>query len=864
MTSGRFKPYDPHVKPYYVRRTNDEWEEHRLILTRMHNNHFTRRAMIKALDARGFEVSSSQLASQLKKWNLATEVRHVVSETTDDAQQYVSAVDGKENDPVDVSNIGLREMITPWREVTTSSNTPQSVDSSVEGSNKAAGRQAMPSAIPLSDKPVSTSDKIHVRVSEPETHSSRLNQTGSNPKMHVDYESVKSGPMLRRTQALRDLAQILLQDTDFEWNDTAGNYIDKTEANYSQPDFLEPTLEPVTVDILFPVHPTEPNSSETRRPNTSGNSSLSSDTLVSQKNDTPNTSTCVDDLDSPMRSPSSLLLLPDFESVFGTRFSNVDTSAKPKTTVIERETSLPKPYSLRLRDRIAKNSPDWDFTFRDTASAGAIVRQLSTITEPWCTSFPTTCCCHSLFLAKESFAQSPELYKILMEQSPIHKLRYVMALLGLAETRPTGLNKEVLKGRLREALEFYLKQCTRADVKNNMASTILHRLLKVSESVLDGEYSVTTRLSTRSLSSTSLQTSALLEKIFKSVSPDKHSTNNETMPTTWFQECADNAITLDFAGLSPNKTSSLNQDGGQCFDNRPWAFNRDDSLSASQDDGSRENATSEHLRPIFDGTFLTTTATSIAIMLQQQHASVPIKGVSSHGPSDYTKVFSALGLMIALEFSANAAFLSSAPGPISDPAFWTSEMHKFVYTFIENLSQDADCADKFRKAYWLARTDQISSPDGKNIHTGPCKASREWSIFSRNIHDFDEDRPWIERQFLARRLSLPRDTAKEIVVGDGDHMSIHSESSATSFDQFQATAVRLQVGRVPSARTFRTTSSNRMSVESHLSWQLERVLEISDGGSGGVMDMSPADEEQYRSYQSQNSGGLDVLQPIVE
>jgi len=55
-----------------------------------------------------------------------------------------------------------------------------------------------------------------------------------------------------------------------------------------------------------------------------------------------------------------------------------------------------------------------------------------------------------------------------------------------------------------------------------------------------------------------------------------------------------------------------------------------------------------------------------------------------------------------------------------------------------------------------------------------------------------------------------------------------------------------------------------MSVESHLSWQLERVLEISDGGSGGVMDMSPADEEQYRSYQSQNSGGLDVLQPIVE
>ncbi|KAJ9655378.1 hypothetical protein H2198_005752 [Neophaeococcomyces mojaviensis] len=849
MTSGRFKAYNPDVgSSYYPRRTNDEWDQHRQILTRMHNNHFPRRQMIRALRLRGFEVSPSQLASQLKKWNLTAGARSTMPEVSgDDAQQYLSAVDGPEDASDNDTYLISFNTFSPPRRGSPSQNEQQSNKSNVGESGTAADQAIKVTTIPQPAEPTAISDRAPVGMCHPEPPAPVVDTTENTPKDSVDGRKTKLGPMLRRRQALHDLTELLLQDIDFQWDDTTTDEASRMEKGYPEPISLDPT----TLDASHPTRFAQPSESDTDRPSTSSDNASNSDTLFSEKNKSTGTSTCVNDPDSPMQSPSSLHLYPDYESVFGSKFSNVDTDGKPRTTISDQATSSPKLYSLKLRDRIAKNSPEWNSSFDDMASTGAIIRHLSTITEPWCTSFPTTCCCHSLFFAKDDFAQSPELYMILMEQSPIYKLQFVMALLSLVETRPKGSHKEVLKTRLRETVEFYLKQCTRTDVKNTMASTILHRLLKVSESILGGEYSATSRLSTRSLSSTSLQTSALMEKILKTTSLENRGTGDDNMPTKWFQECADNAITLDFAGLCPNKFSSLNR-RGQNFGNRPWALHQDESSSTLAINDSVEDHTTEYPRPIFDGTFLMTTAASIAKMLQQQHASVPVKGVSSHGPSDSKRIFSALGLMIALEFSTNVSFLYEAPGPISDPAFWTSQMHKFVYTFIENLGQDAECADKFRKAYWLARTDMIGR-DGKGIHTGQCKAAKEWTILDRSIHEFDEDRPWIERQFLAHRLTLPHDN--EIVMGD--HMSIHSESSATSFDRFQATAVRLQLGRLPSTKSFQTSSSKRMSAESHLSWQLDRLLEISDDGP---MDVSLTDEQ--RAEQDQRT--FDLMQTIAE
>lgn len=829
-TKQQFKAWDPHVKAYSSRRTNDEWEQHRPMLTRMHNKCRPRREMIAQLKQRGFEVTLSQLSSQLNKWGLTIGSRNVVPGSYDGRETSSTTSDPQADGSVgDADHQFFNSLPTPRENSPNPSRSrPRTgeADSSRSIENEVINAQG-PSPPPMSTKvmPIIKIPEITV-----------LSQTPKSNGAENRSATVQKAPQSSFTQHLRrkkavgnlmcnDLAEQLLDDIEIDWHatfaeDSSGNnqqLVDLLYPDYSNSDhdFFEkiPAFDPPDHDQL------SKQSDTISMPDTLVNGDSSTVTQTPYNNN---------DQVSPIGSDESLHLFPDFESVFGNKFSNLNPTPKPKMIVPEEEDKpSPKSYSLKLRDRISKNSPSWESTFPSMASAGSIIRHLPTIVEPWCSSFPSQCCCKSLFFGRDGFGDSPELYRIFLEQSQseIESLQYVMALLNLAEVKSIGSHKEVLKGKFREALEFYLKLCTRVDFKNSMASTILHRLLKVSEKLLEGEYSATKRLSTRSLSSTSLKTSALLEKIFETPPTNDQSTETINKNSSWFKECADNAIILDYDGLGPSTFSSLNKQGRN-FGMRPWAFNFD---AGSADDNNEEaESTTEYPRPVFDGLFLTTTAAHVATMLEHQHKSTPVRGVSAElDSSNSSKVFSALGLMIALEFSTNVSFLYEVSSPISDPAHWTSQMTRFVYTFIESLGQNADCADKFRKAYWLARTSKIGR-EGKGVHTGPCKAVKEWAILERSIYEFDEDRPWIERKFLANRLSLPHDN--DIVLGD--QMSIHSESSATSFDRFHQTAVRLQVGRVPShksAMSWKTTSSKRMSVESHLSWQLERVLAINDG-----------------------------------
>lgn len=446
----------------------------------------------------------------------------------------------------------------------------------------------------------------------------------------------------------------------------------------------------------------------------------------------------------------------------------------------------------------------------DAADPSSILRQIQTIKEPWCGNFPTACCCQALFRGQDGFKSSPELYKIILEQSSPHSLKYVVALLNLVETGSLGEDKEELRMHFWDTVNRYLQLCTRLDLKNKLAPHILHRLLKVWETFSDGDRLPfpTTDLFRSSVANTH---EALIDKILRT----KPTRSSQPPPydyhVNWQIDAErDVGCVVGFAVRQPSTFPLLNTAGEIFGSIEPW---------------SSVNGRFDQFRSVAQ---LIPTANYIAAYMQSQWFNgVAIVTAHDLGDCDIPLIFTALGLMIALE---TTAFTSEVD--FSHPDSWTPGLRAFIETTVNTLSLNADYADKFRKAYWLVRCNTIGRT-GKTVHMGqPCTATRDWDLLDRNINDYDEERTWLERRFFSgRNNSWPQ--ADDLTKGSDDNMSIRSGNSFNSYRRFQALALHLRIGSLKSGSLKTKSSSNqsRCSSLSHMSWQLERMLHIRDGES---------------------------------
>lgn len=447
----------------------------------------------------------------------------------------------------------------------------------------------------------------------------------------------------------------------------------------------------------------------------------------------------------------------------------------------------------------------------DVADPASILRQISTITEAWCGNFPTTCCCHALFRGQGSFKSSPELYKIILEQSSPRSLKYIVALLNLMETKFPGQDKQELRVHFWDTVNYYLQLCTRFDLKNKLAPRILHRLLEVWEAFSDGD-----RLPfpTSDLFRLSVVDSheSLIDRILKTKAPSNLQRCPPDYQVDWHIDAErDVGCVVGFSVRQPSTSSLLNSAGEVFGSTKSW--NRLDKGPDTQ-------------RSL---TELVSTANQIAARMQFKWSDGScIATAYDLGDCDVPLIFTALGLMIALE---TTSFTSEVD--LSNPESWTPGLQTFIETTVDTLSLNADYADKFRKAYWLVRCETIGY-GGKTVHMGePCIATHAWEVLERNIHDYDEARTWFERRFFSgRKDTWPQ--ANDLMTGADDNMSMRSEHSYNSFRKFQALALHLKIG-TPASGSLKTKSSSRKSRRSdisHMSWQLERVLQIRNPDAG--------------------------------
>ena len=446
---------------------------------------------------------------------------------------------------------------------------------------------------------------------------------------------------------------------------------------------------------------------------------------------------------------------------------------------------------------------------RGKATPQGILQQLRTITELWCDPFPRTCCCQSLFFSKDRFARSSGLYAILLEQSSSSTLQYVWALLSLIELSPAIIPTPHMQAQLWQTIEYYLRLCTKVDIKNSLANQILHRLLKAWQEVSGDQAPFPTSAFTSSRSSTN---PSLFTKIFSAKPANSWSSVTACHRNVDWQNDSDRDVGMlvGFAARQPSTFPLINWSGTTFGSTGSWSNTNDMKDNYELITTAALLATHmEHIWSICDGS--------------TNGKDIHPKPVVDAVDCDLPMVFNALGLMLALELSSYVKDLMQQDGKLSDPASWPKELHDFVDSTLRTLSLNAEYAEKFRRSYWLVKTDKIGY-GGKGIHMGDCLATNEWQVLNRDIHEYDEERTWIERRLFSGRNTWPQ--ANDLV--NGDNMSMRSVSSFNSFRRFQALAFHLKIG-TPHSRSTRTKSTkSKMSLDSHLSWRLEHLLEIKE------------------------------------
>jgi len=70
MATAHFNQYQPGVAPYARRLTAAAWEQHRALLTDLHNQRVPRWEMLEVLADHGFHPSMGQFVSKMKQWDL--------------------------------------------------------------------------------------------------------------------------------------------------------------------------------------------------------------------------------------------------------------------------------------------------------------------------------------------------------------------------------------------------------------------------------------------------------------------------------------------------------------------------------------------------------------------------------------------------------------------------------------------------------------------------------------------------------------------------------------------------------------------------------------------------------------------------
>lgn len=642
MPIARFKSYTPGDKPYARRRTDEEWDHHRQMLSEMHAQRYTRREMLAKLKHSGFEVSPGQLLSQMKKWNMM-----VYGERASQAGLPLQPPQGP------TGAITIDEAVSDELTLTPDFTSPP----------------------PERD---STEDLQYRSISQP-----LYDAVGGRSLSSVDEAREASGTEYQ------------------EYDDT------------------------ISLGTPPPTYTPEASADET---------------------------------------------------TFVNAFIN---ALEP-----------------------------------EMADSSAILRQVETITEPWCGNFPTVCCCRAFFFGEDRFSTSPKLYEIVLDQSCPQSLAYIMALLNLAATRPTGQTRAKVRRHLETAVENYLRICTRVEYKNKLAPHILHRLIRVWEDFADGDH-LALPASNFLRYDTARTNGALLKKIFKTKPTILSKAKSSGCPVNWQTDSErDVGCLVGFTARRPSTFPLLNSDGEIFGSTKSWSTLGTSSLAE-----------------------LVPTAQQLAAYMQSQWSN----GITIHSAYDLSDcniplIFMGIGLMIALEASSSAQGLIEPQSGTTAHGAWTPGIRAFIEATVNTLSLNADHADKFRKAYWLVRCAKIGH-HGKTIHMGGerCTASLDWETLSRPILSYDEERSWIERRlFSGQGNTWPQldDLLVTTTPTALDAASVRSTSSSIgSFRRFQALALHLKIGvHASSSLSSRSAKSKStrsgMSTESHLSWQLEQMLDI--------------------------------------
>ena len=647
----KIKRYKPGVSPYAQRRSEQDWEGRREMLTRMHEQHYTRRQMLEALKALDFDVTSGQLLAQMKKWELAVYITRAESSVEHNMPELLEAV---------------------WRS--------QSID-------------------PTAEKHPDRDVTLPVRP-------------GSASESFDSHDAGMLGDICLVSSNLSDGADSI------DWLESSS------------------TLN----EILLNDMPVPPEALDVE--------------YLDTKND--NTS------DEQGMSPSLQEMISEHrQDVFGTKLQH----------------------------------------------AQYIQRQLATITEPWCYTFPTDCCCHAFFHHQDNFTTSPELYRIMLEQSSSCSLKYAIILVNLMTFPNIDVNRQELREPLWSTIEYYLMICTRPTYKNSLASHILHSLVQAWNTWFGDDLSIPTTGFSK-LRIGSLNT--LVSKIMKA-RPVNADNTDTSIQSDWQSEAERNVNTIiGFLARRPS-TFPLTDWSGEAF----GSLNSPQTLRVQQDANELlkfAQALSKYMREA---------CSREASGTSEGSKSTPLELL---GDCDLFVIFDSLGLMIALELNSYATDLLDNTEGVSESSHWPPELRNFIDTIVRTLSLNAEYAEKFRKSYWLV-TGKTIGYQGKNIHFGSCNAMAEWRTLDRSIYEYDAPRTWIERRLFSGRNEWPK--TEDLMTSD--NMSMRSVSSFNSFRRFQALAFHLKIV-TPHSRSIRTKSTrsgtSKMSLDSHLSWQLEHMLGI--------------------------------------
>lgn len=499
-----------------------------------------------------------------------------------------------------------------------------------------------------------------------------------------------------------------------------------------------------------------------------------------------------------------------------------------------------------------------------------IARERILLLEPCDYMLRSQCCCKAFFHCKGTFQDVQELYRLFkVGSSDKSTVRHGLSLILYAHTCPRGTQSLELQQALREAIERYLQLCTNVNTKNIVANAIVHAMLEVLQEMVGNELVYTPDVMahlglvcksdlTRDAPDNVDRLRNLLYQIFsvsalsctyriydqvelRSFMPNMSATDAESRDVVRLFERLFPEVTTSNRSLNDESQTSWqhSHSPGQRLDDKDFiGVVRRTSLALTA------RLEGLHLWRKTAASILARLCESIGVLSAMELSCTghqPLEAIWQFGDID-SLTNSRLGTQgtIGDETTSNRQYIESA-----------ERESDFARALIASaLCRDPLTHGKFRQCVWLTTAGHLGTE--KPLHFGYCRYLRNWALINLSIHDFDEE---ITRS--SRLLFLGRNTwAQPTNPVEDDSMSVRSTSSDNSFRRFRELALHLKLGSTPSLRSFLTKSSSRMSLDSHLSWELEHRMGITD------TDLEPTLTETQRAQQDQEA--YDRMQTIKE